>query len=443
MKIKITNEVANNLVSNVNPFANKTNKIRVNIGIKELEDGLASKLTIVDTGRMVDVGFKATISGKVSDEEPKTASFNLKASQFVQTISALKEYNSDIVWDISEKIVNFKVGKEAVIPLSVVSDEDCEPLLKTDFDCTLCKMKFGKDFFITLNRGGYIATPGADPKGITDRVAIVLKDEKAYIYSCDGTAASKAWCPIKLEKNTTFSALTYLRDKGNALSDADKKTLMEKIQLVSNDTEALIALAKEEGYDPTKSISFALAGASTGIIGKLFSEADVVSAILTPQNLLLQANNILATFALAGECPAIYESIIDKWDQLPYSSKVVVDRDDFLRSINLLKLDDSEGGINFFFKTGSLSGKKGGTVVNTKVSANEGDVDKINTCLSGDKLSSAITKLSGGNCLIRICVENPSTPVSISSGDLSENISNIIYILTISNRNEEEDQATE
>lgn len=430
---KISTEVAENLVSNIAPFVSKTNKVALNIGVKDLGNGIACQAIIVNGGQMAEIGFNATVSSSVKlPESGVWLHFNVVAHELVSTLSALTAFQADIAVSVSTTNVVFKVGQNAIIPLSQVSDESMEPLLDKGAGRRLCNITFSKDFIPTLIRGSYIADSASDPSSLKDRAVFILKNSFCYVYSTNGISVSKSWCSVDASVDNVQAAVLYLKDKAKQLDGDSQKALMAKMAPLAKDPVGVVNLAKEEGFKENSKTMFSLTASTCQIISKLFSSVEKINCIVTENNICLLSGNVLATFSLAGTCASIYESIVDGWESSQWNAKVVVDKDALLRSLNLLKLGDKDSiETKLSFDNAGFAGSKNDAVVHTAALSVEGDMDALELYIDVNLLMTAVSKLHSGNVILRFVTGDNRMPVSISSGDLSEKVSNYIYLMTI------------
>lgn len=433
--VTINTEVAANLCSKLSIFRNDTNKIRFQIGIKNVGNGLASKAIIVNGGCMAEIGFKTSLP-KEEIEIPENGawmSFILSASDFCSYLSALNAYNADITISYDGTIVELSIGDNVKVPLNTVNAEAAEPMLQHDFSAALVKIKADKNFLPALSKSGFLATPGTDSRGIVDRVVLRLKDGICYSYSTDSFSVAKAWSSVQLAYNEPQRALLFLREKGSGLDKQGQQALMAQMKPFQNDPAGLVELAKKEGFKTEEAISLALPATAFNAVQKLFSGTETLYLIVTPNNLHIQGDNLQTTFSLAGSVSSFYENAIDQWEKSKWNAKAVVDRDAFLKSLQLLKLGEKNTPFHLFFDKNSLAVSKGGTVVHSAVTGTEGDVKSINISLSVDKVITCISKLCPGNIIIRVMTDKKreTMPISVSNGDLTENVSSYAYIMTV------------
>ena len=434
-RVTLKSEVANSLCQSLSVFRGDTNKVRLLIGISKMGDGLASKAIIVNGGCMAEIGFKTSLPDEeiVIEQGKPYMSFILSASDFCSYLSALNSYGADIDINYDGTTVRLSIGESVNVPLSTVSPENADPLLQQDYNAALIKVEADKTFLPSLAKGGFLCSPGTDARNLSDRVALIFEKGKCYSYSTDIICIAKSWCDVKVASNGPARAVNFLREKGSLLDKEGQKVLMEKMKPLQNDPAGLLALATEEGFSEEDSVSVGLTAAAFSAMQKIFGGFEKLLLIVTPNNLHVQGGNVLATFALAGAVSSIYQKAVSDWEKVSWGAKVVVDRDAFLRSLQLLKLGEKTVPFKMTYDNNGLAVSKGGTVVHSAVTATEGEPASIDVSLSVDKIIMCVSKLCAGNIIIRTMTDErkASLPISISNGDLEEKVSSYAYIVSV------------
>lgn len=437
--ITIKTEVAENLLTNLSALKGKQNHVRFCIGKKKLEDGLASQAVIVNGGQMAEIGFKTSFP-KENVEIPENESFmsfNLLASEFCDYMSVLKTYNSDISISYDGKTVRLSIGEQVSIPLNTIPDSNLEPLLVQDFQSALAQVKVKADDFIQLLRKGCFAVGSneLDTRAILDRWVLKLSDGKCFAYSTDSHTIAKSWCASENRFNDAQRALYYLKMKGSTYSKEEQDTLMARMKELQKNPQGMIELAIEKGFVKEDDLMISLPGNSVSILQKLYSNAESLLIMITPNNIHIQGGNVLSTMSLAGAVSPMYKSTVDKWEDNKWDARVVVDKEDFVRALSVLKLSGDNTPFKIEIANNQLSTSKDGNVINTVIIAQEVAVDGIEAYLSVTKVLNILSRLSNGNIILRLkdLSEGTGCPVSISNGDLEEKtLDSYSYVFQVS-----------
>lgn len=437
-KITINYENASDLLSKVSAFRTKQNCIRVTIGEKNLGNTLAAQIYIVNGGQMGKIGFKTSLP--IGDEaalQLPYMSFNLKADDFCNYLSGLLGYQEDISLECEGAQIIMVVGddEKARIPLNTIPDESCEPLLMQDYKHGWVQIEIKADDFLTLFRkGGFLSSSEADTvRQVTDRVVLKTQGMRCYMYSSDGSSIAKAWKDANVSYKDAQRALYYLRTKGAELSDEEKVSMLSEMDALKTDAAGMIAYANKHGYVSTENIQVSFPNACVSTIQKIISGVDELKIVITADNIHINAGNVLATFALAGEVASIYKNTVDPWENTNWSAKVVTDKESLVRALNILKLS-GEDKVPFHIAVDAhgIATKKSGNEVHTTILATEGNTGVIDVYYSVKRVMDTLSTLSNGNLILRFMTENNNHPLSISNGSLDEkDIDAYAYILPV------------
>jgi len=434
-KIVIKNEVAANLLSNLSAYRSKQNGIRFTIGMKSLGDGLASQVTIVNKGQMADIGFKTELPEDMSEfiEGTPYMLFNLKADDFCNYLGVMLDYKADISFEYDEKQLVLAVGEQVKIPLALIPDDNMEPLLARDHNNGLVRIEIKtEDFMMLLKKGGFLSKPDADSRMITDRVAFKFSGNRCAVYSSDSYSVAKAWCNADITYADAQRALYYLRVKGSGLSKEAQVEMMTEMKKYQTDPVGMIAYARQLGYVSDADFFISLPSASVLTLQKIFATVETLQIVITPDNFHVCAGNVLSIFALAGEVSKMYENTVDKWESAEWNAKVVTDKENLSRALNILKLGNTKIPFHLAMGGNGIAVSKEGNEIHTTALATDGNIGGIDSYFSVDRVLDALSKLSNGNLILRFVTDNANHPLSISNGSLNEeNINSYAYILPV------------
>ncbi len=437
--ITITTEIAENLLTNLSALKGKQNHVRFSIGKKQLKDGLASQAVIVNGNQMAEIGFKTSFPKEkveIAENEP-FMSFNLLASDFCDYMSVLKTYNSDISISYNGKTVTLSIGDQVSIPLNTIPDSNMEPLLVQDFKNALAQIEVEADDFIQLLRKGCFAVGSneLDSRAILDRWVLKLSDAKCFAYSTDSHTIAKSWCASVNRFNDAQRALYYLKTKGGTYSKNEQETLMNRMKGLQTDPQGMIDLAIEKGFVKEDDLMVSLPGNTVPILQKLYNNAGRLLIMVTPNNFHIQGGNVLSTMSLAGTVSPMYKSTVDKWEDTAWDARVVVDKEEFVRALNILKLSGDNTPFQIEISNNQLSTSKDGNIINTVIIAQDVVPDTIHAYLSVSKVLNILSRMSNGNIILRLkdLSEDSTCPISISNGDLEEQtLDSYSYVFQVS-----------
>lgn len=446
-KVTIKPEVVSNLYKTLSVFRNNANKIRFLIGINKLGDGLASKAIIVNGGSMAEIGFKTSLpEEEISIEQGKPwASFILSASDVCSHFSVLESYGADIEVSFNGAFVTFSIGDTVNISLNTVSLETAEPLLPHDYDSSLVHVEANSTFLSSLIRGGFLADTEPDFRHVLDRIALKFVDGKCYSYSTNGTCIAKSWCNVNMRLNTLECANAFLNEKEATLDENGKQALRNKMESLKGDSSGILTFAKTEGFDENNRVMVSLPIPALTAMQKLFGNEEKLSLIVTHNYIHIQSRNMLTTFALAGETTSLYERAVDEWENNAWSSKIVVDKEALLRNLNLLKLGGDKIPVKLSYDSVGFSLSKENAIVHNTTIASQGELNELSIHLRIDNIIACVSKLSAGNIIIRFVSGSSAAkvPISISNGDLTENVSCYMYIIPVVDADTSEEQKTD
>lgn len=454
--IVLTNETAHVILNKVEAFKNEKNRLQLQIGIKNLGDGLACKTVLVNGGMMTEIGFKT--AGVPADYVNGSGGYftvNVNASHFLSYMKALLPFNSNITLGYDEKsTLSMQVEHSANVSISTT--EEMDPLLPCNHQSAYAMIKLEtKAFLNALKVGAFVASSTPDSRYITDRVVFAFSPKEVAIYSTDSIIMSKAWCESMAQFNKPNQCVAFLNEKMERLSDADKNALIEKIKTVMTDPTGTVKLAEAEGFKDGP-VSIALPSTSMSALRTLFGGTEYLNIMLTPNHMVVNSGNILATFSLAGRVSEVYAKSVDPWQNIHWTGQALVDKETLTNALAVIALSisqisDKKGAVPFCtsFQDGKmiLTDKLGNEVV-LSTEYTLGDLSKIRIYLDVEKVLAVLGKLSNGNIVLRYYVDNKGKcgfPISISSGDLNgKDVSSYTYILPVNmKKSEEQSKETE
>jgi len=500
--VTINNEVLGVLLSNLSAFKNAQNCIRFVIGVVNTGDGLGSQMAIVNGGQMGRFAFKTGLPVEEVTVSPSSPymSFNLRASEFCNYLSALLSFATDITLGYDGATVYLNAGEQAKIALGTVADDACEPFLVDDTrEASVMVTMKGDDFIKVMRKGAYLSESKPCSRKITDRVVFSINDGLLTVYSSDTHVIAKSWCNVAVQKMDANAALYFLQTKGATANEEEKARIFARFKEIQGNPEAVIAFAEEEGFvsenvvkknalgyimDLAKTMDkeeqkqllaelTPLQNDATGLIRlakskgfeydgdmrvsiphdsavtlqKLFTDSETVQMLFTQNNLhISNGSHINVTMSLAGEVASVYKGTVDQvWGAYDWSAKVVVDREAFARALSLMKLNGVREVMHVSVDGQGLVVSKDSNIIHTPIIASEGDTKGVDAYFRDSKISLAMSKLSNGNLVIRFLTgaSNSSFPICLSNGGISEeNIDSYEYVMPSVYQEDEEPAET-
>lgn len=456
-KITIKNEVLEVLVNKVSVLAGKDNKVRFRIGIKNTGDGLASTVCVVNSGAMVEIGFKTELPKEeiVIPEGGAYLSFILKAVDFVERAGALVSLKADVSISDSDSSILFTCKEGIKVPITKVSADAAEPLLIQDYDKCQVKAMAGKELMEILGNGGYHAANAT----IANLMHVILAFENgvATVYSASDNSLGVFHCPVQMElakapdvaepaseltpAERNSRVIAFIKNYGKNLPSEEQQSFLSKIGPLVANPEGLLELATTLGYKEAEK-STAPASSTNGPIYaaltvsnyqkvmKLFNGCEKLLLLVTPKNIHISGGCCKATFVLTDTNMSII-ALEKRFREMSYNTKLVVDRDDFTSALQIMKIgDDKIPAVYKGLKT-SLSLKKEGIASRVGIVSSEGEVGDMEGAFNSTKISNALAHLKAGNVLIKYVSAN--SPLYLSNGDLTEdNITGFHYMVGVS-----------
>lgn len=448
--IVLTNEVAQVILNKVEAIKSDKNRLQLKIGLKSLGDGLACQTVLVNGGMMVEIGFKtADIPADYVEGSGSYFTVNVSANHFISYLKAFLPFNANIALGYDENsTLDMQVDGSARI--SIPTTEEMDPLLPCDHRSAYAMIKLDtKKFLGALKVGAFAATSAPDSRGITDRVVLKFLPKEVVVYSTDSIIMSKAWCDAVAQFNKPNQCVAYLNQKLETLEDTKKEALIEKIKKVMTNPQATVKLAEEEGFKDGP-LSIALPATSMAVLRTIFGGTENLNVMVTPNHLVVNSGNMLATFSLAGSASEVYARSVDPWQNTSWTGQALVDKESLTNSLAIVALSASQvtgkkGSVPFrtSFQKGKmvLTDKLDNEVSLPAVNAT-GDLSKVNVYLDVEKMLAVLGKLPNGNVVLRYFVSPNGScdfPVSISSGDIEGNgLSSYSYILPVNIKKAEE-----
>ena len=448
--IVLTNEIAQVILNKVEAIKSDKNRLQLKIGLKSLGDGLACQTVLVNGGMMVELGFKtADIPSDYVEGSGSYFTVNVSANHFISYMKALLPFNANITIGYDENSTLY-MQVEGSARVSIPTTEEMDPLLPCDHRSAYAMIKLEtKKFLSALKIGAFVASSSPDSRGITDRVVLKFSPKDVISYSTDSIIMSKAWCESLAQFNKPNQCVAYLNQKLEMLEDSKKDALIEKIKKVMTDPQATIKLAEEEGFKDGP-LSIALPATSMTVFRTIFGGTENLNVMITPNHMVVNSENILATFSLAGRASEVYDKSVDPWQNTSWTGQALVDKEALTNSLAVVALSASQvngkkGSVPFrsSFQKGKmiLTDKLGNEVALPVVNAT-GDLSKVNVYLDVEKMLTVLGKLPNGNVVLRYFVSANGScdfPVSISSGDIEGNgLSSYTYILPVNIKKAEE-----
>lgn len=448
--IVLTNEVAQVILNKVEAFKSDKNRLQLKIGLKSLGDGLACQTVLVNGGMMAEIGFKtADLPADYVGGSESYFTVNVSANHFISYLKAFLPFNANITLEYDENSTLY-MQVDGSARISIPTTEEMDPLLPCDHRSAYAMIKLDtKKFLSALKVGAFAATSAPDSRGITDRVVLKFLQKEVVAYSTDSIIMSKAWCDAVAQFNKPNQCVAYLNQKLEVLEDTKKEALIEKIKKVMTDPQATVKLAEEEGFKDGP-LSIALPATSIAVLRTIFGGTEHLNVMVTPNHLVVNSGNILATFSLSGRASEVYAKSVDPWQNTSWTGQALVDKEALMNSLAIVALSASQvtgkkGSVPFrtSFRKGKmvLTDKLDNEVSLPVVNAT-GELAKVNIYLDVEKVSAVLGKLPNGNVVLRYFVSPNGScdfPVSFSSGDIEGNgISSYTYILPVNIKKAEE-----
>lgn len=453
--IVLTNETAQVILGKVDAFRGDKNKLQLKTGIRNMGDGLASQVTLVNGGMMAEIGFKtANVPDDYVAGSESYFTVNVNAGSFISYLKALLPFNANILIGYDEQSTLYmQVGSSARV--SIPTFEEMDALLPCDQSLADSIFKLEtKKFMNALRIGSFTASAAADSRGITDRVVLRFTPEQTVVYSTDCMIMNKAWSEIAAQRNCPKPCLDFLNSKLEHLAESDKNDFQKKFEAAKADPQQLVGFAESQGYQPACPWNIALPAASVAVLKTLFGNTESLNILITPNHMVLNSGNVRATFSLAGKASEVYEKTVDPWEKTTWTGQAVVDKEELANSLAVVALSASQLGgkkASVAFHTSFQQGKMILTDrLNNKVALplvhSTGDLSKVSIYLDVEKVLNVLGKLANGNVVLRYFVSSNGRmyPVSISNGDVEgKGTISYTYILPVNIKKEEEEKKKE
>lgn len=448
-RIVLTNETVQAILNKVEVFKNDKNRLQLRIGVKNLGDGLGCQTILVNGGMMADIGFKtADVPEDYVEGSESYFTINVSANSFISYMKALLPFNANIALGYDENSTLYaQVGTSAHISIPTVDEMDS--LLPCDYQTAYAMIKMDtKKFLSALKVGSFVASTSADSRGITDRVVLKFSETETVVYSTDSFIMTKAWCDCAAQFNMPNRCVAYLKEKTERLGESEKAELIEKIKKIMTDVKGTVELAKAEGFQDGP-LSIALPANSMSVFKSIFGGTNNLNFMVTPNHMVVNSGNIIATFSLAGGVSEIYTKSVDPWQDTDWTGQSLVDKEALTNALAVIALSASQVNGKKSCAPLHASYQKGHIVLkdrlNNKVAQPVvkavGDLSKVNVHLDVEKVLHLLSKLSNGNVVIRHFVGPDGSnnfPVSFSNGDIEGNgTTSYTYILPVNLPEEE------
>lgn len=437
-QFKLSNEVAKNLLSQLEIMKTDKNKVRLEIGVKNAGKGVACKATIVSGGMMLVTGFVTSAVPKDYEDGSLYLSCAVKASELCSYLSAFLPFNADVSFSFDEKVLTMSVGTQAKVKLALVDMGECEPLLVDDSKESYCATKdlSVPGFLSALNQGGYLVKPEVDPRGITDRVVLSFTNNNITVYSAESAGFATSWCDANVQFIESLHALSHIPD------DA-KISYMGRLKNQEISQEDFLAYAKENGYEKGV-LNISLSSGALNALTKVIRNSAQISVFITSKYMRVMSGNVQTVYALAGSCPTIYKQALGRWDESKFSGHMTVDKESLCNALHIMKLSSADKPFLLTSKSGNLVVTDTvGNSVKTAIVASEGDFEKVSAYFSCDKTLSALNKMPNGNVCVHIDAKL-GIPAVLTNGEISGNgVTCKAYVMPVNYKPEavEEDKA--
>lgn len=441
-KITLALEVAQYLVNKVSKMVNDTNKVLLMIGVGKQGEGLKSCARIVDKMAMEMVGFStkdtpADYNPSVKEPYIKCA---VKASDFCAYMSALTQYNADIICTYTEKTLDLCVEGQANISLPLVGESDIEAPLSNNgvFDILEMNMATGT-FLDAVKAGGFCAETGEDMGGIGDRVlfSFSVPKKRLTVYSAESSGSKIAASTMNITsfKNEGLEARVnmFLNGKLGTIAGEDEKQVFMKT-VKEADVAGRLEIAKQNGYNEELPYDIAIPTPNVLALQKLLSgesKDDAISIKVTSRYFMVASKSVVATFLLSDKCVSACRQHVAKFNQHPWACGVLVDKEKMVQALSIIQLSSTA-------KTQPLTllveGEKvvlkdaNGNTTNVSVVSMSGKADGIVRHFNTGKLMSILSKFANGNICLALSTE-PRMPLQLRNGDLEGNGTNTITYL--------------
>lgn len=449
-RIVLTNETVQAILNKVEAFKNDKNRLQLKIGVKNLGDGLGCQTILVNGGMMADIGFKtADVPEDYVEGSESYFTINVSANSFISYMKALLPFNANISLEYDENSTLYtRVGTSAHISISTM--EEMDPLLPCDYQTAYAMIKMDTQKFLNaLKTGSFVASTAADSRGVTDRVVLKFSEKETVVYSTDSIIMTKAWCECSTQFNTPNRCVAYLKEKMECLGESEKAELIGKIKKVMTDVKGTVELAKAEGFQDGP-LSIALPANSMSVFKSIFGGTEKLNFMVTPNHMIVNSGNIIATFSLAGRVSEIYTKSVDPWQETDWTGQALVDKEALANALAVVALSafqvngkKGNGPFHTSFQKGHmvLKDKLNNKVAQPVVKA-VGDLSKVSIHMDVEKVLLVLSKLSNGNVVIRYFVGpdgNNNFPVSFSNGDIEGNgTTSYTYVLPVNLPEEEQ-----
>ncbi len=454
-KIVIDVTTVKNLLDALMPFKGAENSIRFEIGSFAKASGqrLASKAILTNGGSQVE---KLFFVNKPSDfiEGSIYTSFNLKAADTLNILSALQNYEKNVTFTLSDDAakVILSIPNITEIPLNTVLSEELEPTLPSQEDAIMVEVTVDVRKLQQLIKKGAGLMDSKKRPGISDRIAIRITDSKIEMLSTDTFSVEQAWTDAKTEFKGVNIAMKVLKEHADTLPATKKKELFEKMKAAGKD--GVVAIAKEKNLD-LETLSISLSYANFPAFCSMIKGEETVRLLVAPKYVYVVLKTEIASFALAGTVNAVVYNVIDKCTASEYPFRVEIDKAELIKGLNLLEATSAIGALresnlptNLFVSNGKLIAEMGNNKVTTKIVEATDDAEKgFKDCFLNGQLLKSIAAVQEGANLTLCMTEGYSAPVILSTGGIDcQEASSKAVILRVkgeSSSAEEEDTSDE
>lgn len=425
-KIVIDATTVKNLLDALTPFKGAENSIRFEIGSFAKASGqrLASKAILTNGGSQVE---KLFFVNKPSDfvEGSIYTSFNLKAADTQNILSALQNYEKNITFTLSddEAKVTLSIPNITEISLNTVLSEELEPALPSQEDAIMVKVETTVKKLQQLIKKGAGLMDAKKRPGISDRIAIRITAGKIEMLSTDTFSVEQAWTDANIEFNGLNIAMKALKEHADTLPATEKKKLIEKMKAAGK--EGVAAIVKEENLDIEK-LSIALSYANFPAFCSMLKGEETVQLMIAPKYVYVLLKTEIASFALAGTVNQVVYNVIDKYTAPDYPFRVEIDKAELIKGLNLLEATSAIGALResnlptkLFVSNGNLIAEMGNNKVTTKIVAATDDAKTgFKDCFLNGQLLKSIAAVQEGANLTLCMTEDYSAPVILSTGGI-------------------------
>ena len=441
-KITLALEVAQYLVNKVSKMVNDTNKVLLMIGMGKQGEGLKSCVRIVDKMAMEMVGFATKDTPADYDASSKEPYIKcaVKASEFCAYLSALTQYNADMVCTFTEKTFDLSVGDEANISLPCVAENEIEAPLSNKGVFDIMEMNFSTGKFLdAVKIGGFCAENGEDMSGIGDRVlfSFFVNKKRLNIYSAEpgGSKIASSTVEIGSVKNEGKEARVnmFLNEKlGSITGEDEKQTFVQSVK--EADAAGRLEIAVKNGYSEDAPYDIAIPAANVIALQKLLAgegKDDNLSLKVTSRYLMVASKSVVATFLISDKAITACRKHVDAFNKHPWACGVTVDKEKMAQALSIIQLSVTAKTqpLTLQIEDNKVVLKDAtGNTTNVPVIAMGGKANGIVRNFQTSKLMSVLSKFANGNVCLALSAE-PKMPLQIRNGDLKGSGTNVITYL--------------